>query len=622
MSDFSILTSQTLPLALASAQNFQICPSMDLISFQLNSCTIWIYRLNNEKVWDISLELDDEHGEGITKLCWRPDGKFFSIVSNFGRVSLFDADTGKSIIQFNVSSGSKQQHIEACFWSNKAARIVDTSKFAHLLDVKIISSLTKLSSDQQLVNDDESIQLDDSVLDFLIIGSSGSQISLILSGLFTVDGYQLPTRSAKILSVMSNQDLTCHHILLDESGSLNMLKLDTEFVHTFAEKLPLISRTCSRLVSLLKCLIESIDSMSKDYKPFTDYTTRIIDLLKGEVDDPIYDLYDLLLTGSLSDATKTWLTDYLGDRGIKRWTKLGRQHFEGSRKTIFYEMIPALQHLLIHLTNLQGLSKWAETRQLLGLDSTKIDNAINTGSSFLKYCYKTMLTLNEEQKDFDSVMEWLEAIVQEVTTDEKPTIQIRTKDIIQFLMSVSKRSGLNQKSSGLHQLYDSLTAELDGIFDQIKQKMKSQMSSSIQTTLLTVDLETCKWETKLYGDYGLLVVSSNDKIDIIKFDTATLSSERMTLSINGDPQSLQASLTENGNLLLVLITYSTESKLALLQLGTNGIDPLVNGSATTLKEFSIPSEDGRIATYMAHNSHRKTCCILDATRKHYTVIEY
>ncbi|VEU19665.1 DEKNAAC100329 [Brettanomyces naardenensis] len=410
-----------------------------------------------------------------------------------------------------------------------------------------------------------------------------------------------------------------------------MVKLDTDFVSRYGSKLPLISHTCSRLVGLISCLKESIDHMNTDYKPFADYTTRIIDLLKGEIDeknqkdysdDPVYDLYDLLLTGSLSDATRTWLTDYLGDRGIKRWVKLGRQHFEGSRKTMFYDMIPALQHLLVHLSSLQGLSKWEETTDLLGLDSNKINTSIETASTFLKACYKTMMTLNEEQKNFESVMEWLDAIVQEVMTDEKPTIQIKTQNIIQFLLSIFNKSGARQKNGDLQVLFDSLSSDLVGIFQRIKDKMKSQMSSE-SVAVLAEDTEgMLYWEAKLYGEFGILAVSSREKIELVKFDIDSLKSNKTILQGVGNPQSLLASLMEDGSNIIVLASYEREARLALLRLGEESTNSILEGNAAMVKSITLPEEEGTVATYITNNSKRQTCCLLDSTRKRYIVLEY
>lgn len=584
-----LLTEATLPTGLRTADNLVMCPTMDLISFQLNDTTLWIYRLNNQQVADLTLE------EPLGKICWRPDGKHLAIVSKEGRVDLFNANDAKSIMDFRIAKG-----VQACEWTAGPTAHQEDSLF----QLHLTEALPKLNDDK-LLNDDAEDTANVNSLDFLVIGLEGSLISLILSGVFSIENYKLPLEG-RIVAIKSRKDLASHYVLTLDNGKLQVTKLNTDFVKSYGSYLHLISDTCSKLVGLLVYLEEATHTTESDLKPFVDYTTRIIDLLKGEIkdtgtgnDDPIYDLYDLLLTGALSPATKTWLTEYLGDRGIKRWVKLGDQFFDGSKKTIFYNMIPALQHVIIRFTTLQGLSRWEETGDLLGLDALKIDEAINNASKCLKTCYETIMTLNEERRNFDSVMVWLDAIVQEVTTDEKSSKPIKTKEIIRFLMSLSNGAGIGHQSEQIKHLYNGLAVECQDIFGQIKGKMKSEMSVSSTAVLEEGIEEGTPVDMELFDDYGIVTTITDDKLQVVKF-TWDLAHETTVLS-----GGITAKIVDDHRLLLL----KKGSQLSLID--------LTDGS----EEQTVLSQDSP-AAYLSNNSHRGICCVMDEAKKTYVVVEY
>ncbi|KAF6010526.1 hypothetical protein HII13_003302 [Brettanomyces bruxellensis] len=641
MTKFKILTKGILPSNLCTAKNFELCPKMDLISFQLNSNTIWIYRLNNEKVWDLDLEYDDEKDESIAQLCWRPDGKLFAVISNLGKVTLFDAENGKPVISFHIGQSYNLHHVGVCIWSSIKIitdKIHKNSPYTELFDIHLKDSLVKLS-DQNIAIDDE-ISLDDessSTLDFLLVCSLDGLTSLVLSGVFTVENYQLPIENEKVVKIVSNYDLSSDFILTQNNnkGTFQIYRLNIKFVKKYGSKLPLISRSCSTLIGLLNGLQTHIEQMKVDHKPFADYTTRIIDLLKGEINendkdqqnnDPVYDLYDLLLTGSLSNATKTWLTDYLGDRGIKRWLKLGKKHFEGSRKVLFYSIIPALQHILVHLTEFQGLSEWEETSELLGLRQEKIDSAIKITSSIMKSCYKYMMLLNEEQKNFESVMDWFGGIIQEVTEDEKPTKPIKTADIIDFLLSISNKSAMRHKDEEVKKLYTSLDSTLKQVFGDVKRKMREQMSSKIIYKFDSKLTQISSCELCMDDDSLIVTLCSRTKIETLVFNTTTEAAiSNCILNIDNSTDNIQARSMNSSKEILTLVPHNASATLTLLQLSTESNSILSEKDVLTsiIDRMEITdNQNDNIATFLTNNPDRRSCALLDKKRKHYEVLEY
>lgn len=634
MSTFKVLTKGSLPSKLATSANYCICPTMDIISFQLNSNTLLFYRLNNEKVWDICLNYKDDTNEKIYRICWRPDGKLFAVLSNLGTVSLFDSGSGSLVMQFQVCEGSKNT-TEICSWATieneEGNKPLAGSKYSQIFEGNLVNSLVKLTAGS-IVGDDGVLTSEGSALDFLIVVQSHGIVSVILSGAFTIEGYQLPAQTGKALSVLSNPDLVSHYIVMkNDDGSIDLIEFDTTFVSSYGPRLSSISHSCSRVVGFINSLHKYIHLMDDDSKPFFDYTTRIIALLKGEIDershakyneDPVYDLYDLLLTGSLSEATKTWLTDYLGDRGVKRWQKLGDKHFGGSRKILFYSMIPTLQHLIIHLTKLEGLSKWEETRNLLGLDSQQIAIALQTASDFLKECYKTMMSLNENQKNFESVMKWFNDIIQELTTDEKPATGIDTKNIIDFLLSLSHKDGPEHKNDLLEKLYGSLQKHMDTIFQQIKEKMKTEMKSKLLIKLSDSIGDATEFDTTLDNGIFEMAILSAGRVTVTQFDTSTSQKKVHVLKLQENQKGLGIKIMKLDKIMLLCANGDNRTLVSLKINEDANSNDIVQGGADIDKIIQVPMDDDFKATYLTNNSHRKTCSVLDDTKKNYYVLEY
>ncbi|ODV87580.1 hypothetical protein CANARDRAFT_26964 [[Candida] arabinofermentans NRRL YB-2248] len=627
---------------------------MDLISFQFNENTIWMYRLNNQKVWTIELGAGEEGQDTeveIESLCWRPDGKLFSVITSGGTVNLFDSNTGKMALSFKLDKA-----IECSSWFSRSTEFDFKNKFDHLFDFNLANSLTKLSTShgsKKLIGDNDLIKCDDSSLDFLIIGSEGGSISIILYGIFTIENFQfkqLENCYSTTLSIQSNKDLTSHYVLIEKEDGLSILKLDTNFARIYGSLLPTVALTCSKLVGLLSYVKELVDKLILDGKPFDDYSTRIIALLKGEIEekssendntDPKYDLYDLLLTGIMSDPTKTWLTDYLGDRGIKRWIKLGNQYFEGSRKTMFYNLIPALEHLIIHLSTLQGLAKWKENERQLSLNESMLTSSIEIASNLLKLLHRNIVELNESQRGFESFVKWLGSILLEVTTDEQDNEPVRTKEIIQYLSSGLSNSTTQVKDE-FSDLYDQLDSQCNDFFNGIKNNMKERMESTLMSNISgigSIDSNFTLFENLDDGSssMGLVLICRKINVELVKFDPVTLDYLKFVLTFdrlfqaNGPSkiQKIQGSVISETKFILLINYKSDRSGAISSQVIVVDASMVFNSTEfeieitdqQIIKQMHFAETDKFIPSHLTVNPSRQIGSLLDSTRKEYIVFE-
>lgn len=635
---------------------FTLCPTMDLISFQLNDGVIWIYRRGNEKVWDIEYTnpIANKTDENTTlrkfkQLVWKPNGKYFSVVSTDGLINIYNTMDGSLIrsIQLNVD-------ISCLVWFEKNFdnynRNSNNEKgFGMLNDLNIINSLPQLKLDSNSKNEidvryDGNLE-NSSSLDFIIAGSSDGTLSCIFSGIFVVENLTLTEvfENSQILDILSNKSLSNHYILLKTlpDNEISLLRLNTEFINNDKEftKILLI---CSKLLNLIDYIKTSIIQITNHYKPYFDYSFRIIELLRGEINeegetngnindsnntDPIYDLYDLLLTGSLSNATKKWLTDYLGDRGIKRWTKLGRTYFDNARSFIYNDLISSLHHMIVFLTDLKGLSQWKLENTLYALD---IDECMKILQNYLKYSYKFMMELNDNQRYFEQTIIWLTSILSELTTDEKLNVNFKTNDITKFLMFISSKVNSINENNNSNNIHDAsklkeFTEYLDNVLNSLFGKIKNDIKSRFKLdkhSLIKSDsilVEKIKMTISNDTDKGyVLMLLKNCTISIITFDLLEL--EKITHMIT---------LPNVNNVDIVDIDIITDAEIIVLFEDSAVLYQISceNNRATmihkyTLNEFCEESENEFKGAYLAVNRMSKIFCVLDKSKKKYMWIKY
>lgn len=674
---------EELSHALQLSSCFSLCPTMDLVSFQLNDNVVWVYRRGNEKVWDIEhaeTTPDEANGNGdggntkkIKDLAWKPDGRCFAVVSTDGLIELFDTMRGVLIRSIQL-----EMEISCVKWFKRNPEVnngLNRSRVGGILDdVAITNSLPSLKFKMNNGTSGTSKEEDnDSVLDFLIAGSTGGSLSCVFSGIFVVENLTLCDifENSEIMDIISNKSLSNHYVLLNTPASrdISVLKVDTDFIHR-DKKFTKILLICSKLLNLIDHIKSSIHQIDSHYKPYFDYTIRIVELLRREIkedeiendnksgnkntdsagrddndendendpnpptkedinnnNDPIYDLYDLLLTGSLSNATKKWLTDYLSDRGVKRWTKLGRTYFDNARSSIYNDLVSCLHHMIVFLTDLKGLSQWASNdTSLYTLD---IEECIKISQSYLKYSYKFMMELNDSQRYFEQTIIWLSSILSELTADEKLNVSFRTNDITKFLMFVSSKINAVDSDSDHGSIHDAskvneftkyLDTVLNSLFGKIKNDIKSKFKLDTHSLLFSNENSSVSHVSmKIFSDdnkgHALMLLDSS-QIVVKEFDLTTLDVQTYEMTREGTETITDMKIVSSDRLLVLFDDCVIMYKLLL------DTKEAVADFKYVLQEHSNETDSDFQAGYLAVNEDKKLFCVLDKTKKKYVWISY
>lgn len=437
-----------------------VCPTMSLVATKLGADAVWIYRPSketidpNDRVWDIEPPFSACH------FLWHENGRLFIIADGEGHWGIWNAMDGEKIIDLSVNHG-----VDCMLWVNGSTRDnIQGEKFKDLTSLTIIDDLDTMKNGA-LYN-----QLSRDAIDFLIL-ANGANVTLVFAGNFIVNA-NASVSTANIFDmdrlivkgIKSGATLEWHFVLLQDTvdRSFKVVKLNTKFVNM--AKLSDVTFTCSKLQAAMDIIETSIKSINGGYRPFVDYTVRIIDFLKEELNngDPVYELYDLLLTGSCSTSMQKWLTDYVGERGIKRWSKLGGTHFENSRSVIFNDLIPSITHLI------------ANTSKLKSINDSLTDSV--AFQALLKRCYTFSLELSEFERQFEKMMEWLTLILKEITGDDTKGLSTDIPQVVKFLGFINEIENEIMDVGELNELFNKVCHEIRAIFENVRAEIRSTVA--------------------------------------------------------------------------------------------------------------------------------------------------
>ncbi|GMF07543.1 unnamed protein product [[Candida] boidinii] len=435
-------------------------------------------------------------------------------------------------------------------------------------------------------------------------------------------------------------------------------------------------------------------------KPFTDYTTRILSLLESEIkekntettaksstntgtvnDIPVSskennrgvanseengilntldDLCDLLLTGIISDATKIWITDYIGDRGLKRWSKLGKSCYDNFKKVLFYDLIPASEQLLVLLTNISGLADWKTKTADLSLDPENINNSIEIGKSILKELYHLLFLVNEEGNGFDSFIDWLTFILNDITGNSNDDmVQSKTSDIIDYMTNGLLYSKLLKRlnnlkdsdttSNNVFAMFKDLRKSCDITLTSVRQSISEKVSSDDLVHISELGASGCRIQivdnSIRNNEEGLiLILKDKPEIDIFYFGmqdpgnslsklTVTFAAKFPELS-KANKVKVEAEIIQDKEIIVLIFYNIGDAKYALLlslditRISANFANHESSQSVSVndshiLKLKGYDNSSDFVPRYLSINSNdkRRIGCVVDDSKTKYVIFE-
>ncbi|CDK25358.1 unnamed protein product [Kuraishia capsulata CBS 1993] len=545
MVQFQVISHKTLPWPVEPHGVFSWCPTMDLVAVtSQDASTLFVFRLNGQRVWSLAIK-----GVKIRDFVWRPDGKLMALFGEDGSCRLYDSDKGKLVALLDESL-SDSRYL-ACCWSKREKEFRSLGKFDQLAEMDIAKSLPALSqlpnasfSESLKILSDDLLKCEGSTSDLLIAGLDNGELSLTLYGLFAIGRSQLKSlKTLRFVNVVSSEDLESHYAIMEDTKNVYIARIDTTFVSKYGAFLPVVSVTISQTLNIMSYLKGAMDVITHDCKPFIDFNHRTMSLLEDEIkqdaayssldfEEPGFKLYDLLLTGMVSKPVLQWLTEYVGERGIKKWIKLGNQALEGARKVLFTYVIPGVERLILHLTKLSGYAKWSNViEDDLGMEAALFESAIEATSDLLRLVYKLIADINSEQRLFQNFIDWLSYALQDITSDDPIKDRyFEVSDISEYITlglneSILKNLVKTEESRipKLHSYYDDVVEKTDIIFESVKMNMRGMIESGPPISIfqkcpgmrIHSDIRIVK-ENEAFNVICMLHVHNSKKLQLIK----------------------------------------------------------------------------------------------------------
>lgn len=649
---------EELPHALQSPDCFSVCPNMDLVSFQLSDTVMWIYRKGTEKVWDIDLNDLGETDGRISKMQWRSDGNLFAIATDDHIIAQYDTKKGNLVTCLKLQKSIAHMVWDTYMVSQARIEAKDIIRKINVLDaLPALNSLSSNKSVSTIFLEGSDLVKSEKVNDMILAVMEDNTFSFILGGLFVVEDLRSShSNFGKILHILSKPDLSSHAFLAENSsagGELVVAEIKTPFV-TGNEMLTKILSICIQLMEINDFFKKVVDQIDNQFKPYIDYTIRIVELLRGEIKedeeaqindenlngkpsiqpenvgsinstntDPVYDLYDLLLTGSLSNSTKKWLTDYLGDRGIKRWSTLGSKYFESARELIFNEIITALHHTIVGVTNLKGLLLTNSENCSEYLDL--VEKCLSSSQEYLEYTYKLIIKLNEEERHFNQTIGWLSSILNKITSDEKINETFKTNDITKYLIFISSKLnyvGIEDSPDNTvrHSKLNEFTASLDlclsNFFEKIRNEVKYvTIGNPVKLSHLHEEGQTienihfdCFRLFYEYHYFAYQVLRTEVKLSVIQ--CGDLNTKYNLVMNPEDEEPIIDAVIVDCDTIVILFENSVKKYYIHLPSGKHILkDTIIFGLQPNGSKFQ--------AGNLTVNQRRNMCCILDKSKKKY-----
>lgn len=628
---FKLLHTKVLPSAV-QPDVLSWCPTMDLIAFVSKENHIWIYRSNGQRVWSFPLKRDDS----LVKLCWSPDGKSIAVATQKEGYRMYDVYLGKIItdakkLNMQTKNQFPESPLQTINWalrSNSAADHLDQYEDVFNVDcIKLLPKLSPLpnaSSDHILTSKlaiDSLIQSSSTISDFLILGYENGILNMTLNGLFNISPVQYTNKdnaSVQFLQIESTPDLSKHYILsktndkATQSYRYSVLPVTIDAFKENGAYVTELITSATKIQLLIIYLQEVVSNLSGDCKNFLEFNHKLVTILEdeaskndknyplGQPDSHHYyatsELYELLLTGMMSDNLKSWLENSVGEKNLKKWLKLGNNCIDQVKFKIFSLLIPAAERLIILVSKLKHLSGWNEDRlsgdlseedkisKLLGLNSKELDESIELTKNLLRNVYKFVIGLNHEQKLFNCFINWLTTILDDLKDEDKKndfynenyyfsvteiseyiTKRLHTLEVFEYLRPTSTSPLINSRTqSNLSESYNILSTKCLQTFDKVKGCLSKQVNFE---NLVTFGEEQLSINEKPYENAQCkfmndgLVVFSMTKDNAIEFYKIKVSPNDKAQHIS---KLLNFSSILKGKYYLKLIQVLSNDELLLL----------------------------------------------------------
>ncbi|RUS32971.1 hypothetical protein BC938DRAFT_473640 [Jimgerdemannia flammicorona] len=446
---------------------FSWCPTMDLLITLSTLGDLALYRfiITWQKVWSLPPPKDTTVGA----VAWRPDGKVLAIGYSTGVVKLYDVNTAEVVHTILGTSGSENPAPVTCLhWAEEsvkkrtmhhlesALRRFEMTQYMPQLSVipNATSGAGVFASTQREGTANRAIVQDEAggSMNLLVAGDSEGNFHLSVFGIFYLGVVslskitKLPLRHPNIVRASVTPDLSAINLVIHEANSSQqrMLMLDTNLLHTRKSEIRSLSLKSTQVNFLINYIAEGVRATEEDYDRVVELTKKnlevfervlldhngglfvgiyldgarisvIVDEDEGDRDvktstTPTIEFLGILATGTPSEPLQQYLQRELTERGLKKWERQAESGYLNMRKLVHEYIQPACERLIVHLSDINGYSRWYERFGPVGLEEPFVHSCIMLAGSFVGRLQELLKMLNVELRNFKEFAKWLHVI--------------------------------------------------------------------------------------------------------------------------------------------------------------------------------------------------------------------
>ncbi|KAK6462898.1 anaphase-promoting complex, cyclosome, subunit 4-domain-containing protein [Scheffersomyces coipomensis] len=432
----SLLSPAHKFLGLVDESLINWCPTLNLITVVINKTSVWVYRLNGERIYSVN------NKSPILSITFMKNGLFFCLAGVDGKIKIYDSNNGK-LIKILSSTFDQIKLINWNFHTYKSYH-----KFDDLFKVNVLENLPSLSSE---VGDNIDINNNSNDLNFLTIIDS-QRLCINFNNLLIIDDISLAS-NIEFKDHLNNNDLFNQYFLIQnqdhDDDSLQLLQWNIA-VENKKILIDIILKFC-KIINYLNYIDSQLQQCHSKVTPFLQLYDRYLSNLKDSIeeDDIMIYLFDLLLTNLIPEETKDFWLNQFGERGYKKLIKLGSNMYDGLREVLFIQIVSCLERLCILFNDLYSISKWLKDSNsnddTFGLNPLIINGLLNHIKVFLKRIYKLIWIINKEQELFNNFINWIKNdIIDKILSSTGKDCVIKEHDIILYLNNHCFNSGIWQ----------------------------------------------------------------------------------------------------------------------------------------------------------------------------------
>lgn len=566
--DFNIIASNTF-VGFPDGKIFSLCPTMDLFAVSMNKTSIWVFRVNGERVYSINNRCEVLH------LVWNHSGKFFAVSGTDNFVKVYDSNNGTLINTFTTSAILPITLTNWCSVNISPSSRSFDSKYLQLFKVDTLSNMPKLANEMDTtvtetktpstkIQPVTSTNENQSLIDCLIVVNSNALMSIIFDNLFTVPDIELPD-NWKVLTHGVVDDLFCHKLLIeDDNGQLILRELQLNVLGS-GERMRFITiiRWSAKLISITNHISEQFQNIVKEAQEFISLFDRHLGNLKdslytnvdlttnfpypNEVEEKIIDSFMYMLLSGLIpvDLKDFWLNQF-GERGLLKISSVGNGAFDHARKTLFTQIILALEKLIVILSDLEGVIKAeiAVSSLSFGISLEAITNALDYSQGLIKKFYDFIWNLSDDLEGFNKTLNWLKVeVIGKLAKEDSdpnsffslhPTMDFKASEIIDYIemnllapaflsflpIDTTNNEVLTKKEQEIDLLLD-INNLLELINGHLLKGLQTNLTEKVnfkESVVVNAETGSTNCNMKLFDDISIITCVKDSKLSIIRVE--------------------------------------------------------------------------------------------------------